>query len=171
MIDQAVEQAINQQINNELHAWYHYMQMSAYFEDLHLAGFARFFRNQSAEEQAHAQRLFQYLLDRDGNVDLKPIPAPRTDYSSVENVFEAAVGFEKDNTRSIHELYELAKDKNDYATIAALQWFLDEQVEEEKVMTEALGLVRFAGDDKSALLALNAQFGATPAQTGGTEGA
>lgn len=159
MINKEVEAAINQQVNNELNAWYSYLAMAAYLESRHLAGFAKFMKNQSDEEQAHAQRLFRYLMDRDGDIDLQPIQSPATDYDSVEAVFKAAVGYEQANTASIHELYDLAKKKNDYGTIAHLQWFLDEQVEEEKLMTEALGLIRFAGDDKSALLTLNSQFG------------
>jgi ferritin len=107
------------------------------------------------------------VLDRGAQVELQSITPPRTEYDSLVEVFSRAVEQEKENTRAIYELYELAKDVNDYSTVAALQWFLDEQVEEEKVMTEAMGLVKFAGDDKSALLALNQQFGAqaaTPAE-------
>jgi ferritin len=100
-----------------------------------------------------------YLLDRDGTMTLQPISAPLAEFSTLLSLFEIAVEQEKSNTGSIYELYELAKQVNDYSTVAALQWFLDEQVEEEKVMTEALGLMKFAGDDKSALLTLNNQFG------------
>jgi ferritin len=159
MLDSSIEKALNQQINNELKAWYTYLAMSAYFDGLHLGGFASFMENQAREEQTHAHRLFRYLLDRSGNIDLQPIASPRDTYKSVQGVFEKAVESEQANTKAIHELYEVARAKNDYATIAALQWFLDEQVEEEKLMTQSLGLVRFAGDDKSALLALNGQFG------------
>ena len=74
-------------------------------------------------------------------------------------MFERSVEQEKENTRAIYVLYEQAKEVSDYATVAHLQWFLDEQVEEERTMTEATGLLRFAGDDKSALLALNRDFG------------
>jgi ferritin len=159
MLDPSIEKALNQQINNELKAWYTYLAMSAYFDGLHLGGFAGFMENQAREEQAHAHRLFRYVLDRGARVELQTIAPPRDDYNSVLGVFDKAVESERHNTEAIHELYELARGKNDYATIAALQWFLDEQVEEEKLMTEARGLVRFAGDDKSALLALNGQFG------------
>ena len=114
---------------------------------------------QHQEEQSHAQRIFRYLLDRGGKADLQAIQPLNDSFTSVADVFHKAFESERANSKAIHELYELARNCNDYATIAALQWFLDEQVEEEKLMSEAVGLLEFAGDDKSALLALNAQFG------------
>jgi len=161
-----IEQALNQQINNELAAWYNYLAMSAFCNELHLSGFATFMDSQSREEQTHAHRLIQYVLDRDGKVDLKPISSPPQKFGSIKEMFAAAVKQEKANTKAIYELYDVAKEVNDYATTSALKWFLDEQVEEEKVMTDALGLIEFAGDDKSALLTLNNQFGSVkPEQT------
>ena len=159
MLDPSIEQALNQQINNELRAWYIYLGMAAYFESRNLNGFAKFMERQAREEQAHAHRIFRYVLDRGGQVELQTIRPPEHEYTSIAEVFGAAVESEKENTRAIYELYSLAREKNEYATIAALQWFLDEQVEEEKVMSEAHGLLKFAGDDRSALLALNKQFG------------
>jgi len=164
MLEPKLEKALNQQINKELEAWYTYMAMAAYFDGLHLAGFSAFMDKQSTEEQAHAHRLIRYVLDRGGNIDLQAIPSPPLEYSSIRDAFNASFETEKANTRAFYHLYELAKDVNDYSTVAALQWFLDEQVEEEKVMSEALGLVDFAGDDKSALLALNQQFGGRKAE-------
>jgi ferritin len=161
MLEPKIEQALNQQINNELAAWYNYLAMSAYCNELHLGGFASFMDSQSREEQAHAHRLFQYVLDRGANVELRPISPPKQSFRSIRDMFKSAVDQEIANTKAIYEVYELAKSVNDYATIAALQWFLDEQVEEEKVMKDALGLVEFAGEDKSALLTLNTQFGNT----------
>jgi len=159
MIDPKLEKALNQQINKELHAWYSYLSMAAYCDTQHLTGFASFMENQSREEQAHAHRLIRYVLDRGGRVDLQAITPPQAEYGSLLEMFSQSVEQERGNTRAIYELYELAKELNDYATVAALQWFLDEQVEEEKLMGDALGLLQFAGEDKSALLALNQQFG------------
>lgn len=159
MLDPKLESALNQHINRELAAWYSYLAMSAYFDGLHLSGFASFMDAQAREEQTHAHRLFRYVLDRGGNVELPVIASPSQNYGSVREAFAAALENERSNTRAIYELYETAKDVNDYATVAALQWFLDEQVEEEKTMDEILGLVEFAGDDKSALLTLNREVG------------
>jgi ferritin len=168
MIDPKLEKALNDQINLELHAWYSYLAMAAFCRTRNLSGFAAFMDGHAREEQAHAHRLMNYLLDRGGRVNLQAISAPDAEFSSLLEIFVKSVDQEKGNTRAIYELYDLARSVNDYSTVAALQWFLDEQVEEEKVMTEALGLMRFAGDDKGALLALNQQFGrqAAPAPEG-----
>jgi ferritin len=133
--------------------------MAAYCKGRNLNGFGAFMENHAVEEQAHATRLLNYLLDRGGRVNLQAISAPKGEFDSLLDIFGKAMDQEKKNTRAIYELYDLAKGINDYSTVAALQWFLDEQVEEEKVMTEALGLLQFAGDDKGALLTLNQQFG------------
>ena len=154
-----LEKAINQQINKELQAWYTYLSMAAYCDTLHLTGFAAFMERQSREEQAHAHRLLRYMLDRGGRVDLQPLVAPPATFPSLLDIFQRSMEQERANTQAIYELYDLAKEVNDYATIAALQWFLDEQVEEEKSMSDAVGLLQFAGDDKGALLALNNQYG------------
>ena len=159
MLDAELEKALSQQINNELKAWYNYLALAAYFDGLHLNGFAAFMDRQSREEQEHAHRLFRYVLDRGGKAELQAISPPQAEFGSILEAFSTALEQERANTSAIYGLYELAKDKNDYATVAALQWFLDEQVEEEKVMDEALGLVKFAGDDRSALLALNTRYG------------
>jgi ferritin len=159
MLDARLEKALNQQINNELHAWYTYLSMAAYVDTLHLTGFAGFMEAQSREEQTHAHRLIRYVLDRGGRVELASISPPKAQYDSLLDMFRKSVAQERDNTQAIYKLYELAREVNDYATVAALQFFLDEQVEEEKLMGDALGLLQFVGDDKSALLALNDRFG------------
>jgi len=159
MIDPKLARALNDQVNKELHAWYSYLSMAAYCKTLNLNGFATFMDGHAREEQAHAHRLMNYVLDRGGKFELQSISPPGDEFASLLEMFGRAVEQEKANTQAIYELYELAKNVNDYSTVAALQWFLDEQVEEEKVMTEALGLMQFAGDDKSALLSLNQQFG------------
>jgi ferritin len=159
MIDAKLEKALNDQINMELNAWYSYLSMAAYCKGRNLNGFGAFMEGHAVEEQAHAHRLMNYVLDRGGRVNLQAISAPEAKFDSLLDIFNKAVDQEKKNTRAIYELYDLAKGINDLSTVAALGWFLDEQVEEEKVMTEALGLMQFAGDDKGALLQLNQQFG------------
>lgn len=159
MLDAALVRALNQQIHKELEAWYTYLAMAAWCDAQHFTGYAAFMEAQSREEQAHAHRLIRYVLDRGADLALQAIAPPAREYGSLLELFNKSMEQERANTRAIYELYELAKEKNDYATVAALQWFLDEQVEEEKVMDEALGLLRFAGDDRSAILALNDRYG------------
>lgn len=167
MLDARLEKALSLQINNELQAWYTYLSMAAYCDALHFTGFAAFMEAQSREEQTHAHRLIRYVLDRGGRVDLAAISPPKSEFGTLLDLFRQSMAQERENTLAIYKLYEIAREANDYATIAALQWFLDEQVEEEKSMGEALGLLQFAGDDKSALLALNQQFGTRRVERGG----
>jgi ferritin len=159
MINADLQKAINQQIKQEITAAYNYLGMSAYFEDENLSGFAQWCLVQYQEELEHALRLFHYLIDREGKIKLEPIEAPRSDYKSPVDVFKTALAMEQKNTQSIDELYKRASALSDHATISHLQWFVDEQVEEEKSVSEALALVERAGSDASALFYLNDKFG------------
>ena len=160
MINSDVQEAINQQINQELSAAYSYLGMSAYFEHEELSGFASWCFAQYKEELEHAHRLFDYLLSRDGGkIELTPIAAPKSDYQSTLQVFETALQQEQKNTESINSLYRIAAAANDNATVSHLQWFIDEQVEEEKTASENLALVKLAGSDPHAILYLNDRYG------------
>ncbi len=155
MLNSRIEVAINKQINLEFSASYTYLGMALYMDAEHLSGFASWMVAQSDEERTHARRLLRYMLDRNGNVDLDSIPRPKVDYSSIKEVFEASLEQEKNNTQSINALYALASELDDYATQAHLKWFLDEQVEEEKSITDILGRLELAGGDKTAILILD----------------
>ena len=157
-MDKTIEAAINKQINHELTASYAYFAMSAYFSSISLDGFAEFMMRQREEELAHAKRLYDYMMDRGGTGAFPAIAEARTAYDGVQDVFEAALQLEKNNTKAINELYSIAAQALDYATLSALQWFLDEQVEEEKSMSDLLDMVKFAGTDKSAILVMNQQL-------------
>ena len=160
MIKPEIQEAINQQIKQELAAAYSYLGMAAYFEHENLVGFAHWCMIQYQEELQHAMRLFHYLLDRDGRVVLESIEAPKCDYQSPLEVLQTALAQEEANTRSIDVLYERASALNDHATISHLQWFVDEQVEEEKTVGEVLSLVERADSEANAILYLNDKLGA-----------
>jgi len=159
MLNTQIEQALNKQINHEMNAAYNYMAMAAYFEQMNLNGFSSWMIHQREEELEHAMRLYHFVLDRGGEVDLESVEKPKKDFQSVRKVFERSLELEKINTESIHQLHKLAVEHDDYATQSHLQWFIDEQVEEEKIMNEVLGLLDLAGENRSALLALNHQLG------------
>ena len=159
MIKPEIEQAINDQINQEFTAAYVYLGMAAYFDSRDLPGFAHWCVMQYEEENQHAMRLFNYLLDRGGDVKLNAIPKPAATYENAAAVFKQALRQEEENTHSINELYELASAAKDHATLSHLQWFLDEQVEEEKNVGEVLAQVRMAGSDPSAILYLDDKLG------------
>ncbi len=160
MISEDLEKAINDQINLEFTASYHYLGMAAHFETKNLDGFASWMQVQHDEEIQHGMRLYRYLLDRGGKIALESIEKPAATFSSIISVFETALEMEQSNTRAINELYELATRLNDHATKSHLQWFIDEQVEEEKSIEDILGLLNLSDGDTSALLLLNDKLGA-----------
>ena len=159
MLDPKIEQALNKQINQEMAAAYNYFAMVAWLERHNLTGFSSWMQRQRSEELEHAQRLFNYVLDRGGKVDLSAVEKPQADFKGVADLFDTAFAMEQENTRCIHELYALARSMDDYATQSHLQWFLDEQVEEEKVFGDVQGLLELAGEDKSALLQIDDRLG------------
>jgi len=166
MMEPEIEKAVSAQINLEFAASYSYLAMGIYMEAKHLSGFASWMVQQSNEEQSHAWRLLRYMSYRDACVTLEAIPKPQVDYKSIHEVFSLSLEQEKSNTNSINELYALARDLKDYATQAHLQWFLDEQVEEEKTICDILGRLELAGDDKTALLLLDDHMGKRPSEGG-----
>jgi len=159
MIHPELADAINAQIAQELTASYNYLGMSTYFDEQSLDGFASWMLNQHAEEQEHAMKLLTYLQDRGGRVSLAEIPSPRVTFSTPLEVFKISLEMECENTRSINELYELALKLNDHATKSHLQWFLDEQVEEEKSMEDVIALLERIGEDTAGLLYLDDKLG------------
>ena len=159
VIDPKIEDAINGQINQELTAAYSYLAIAAHFEKTNLSGFANWMHQQRLEELDHAMKLFNYLIDRGGEIKLQAVENPHKDFGGPLDVFKLALGMEQNNTKSINELYRLATDLNDYATQSHLKWFIDEQVEEEKSMEDVIAMLELAGDDRSALLVLNQQMG------------
>ncbi|MEZ7957021.1 MAG: ferritin [Rubritalea sp.] len=159
MIKEQLINAINAQICQELTASYSYLGMSTYFDELSLDGFSGWMQNQHSEEHEHAMKLLNYLQDRGGRVQLASIPSPQIEFSSILEVFEISLQMEIENTSSINKLYELATEQNDHATKSHLQWFLDEQVEEEKSMEDIIANLKLIGDDKAGLLYLNDKLG------------
>lgn len=159
-MNEFVVEAINRQINSELSASYSYLAMSAWCERQKFTGAARWLRLQSQEEYMHAMRLFDFVLARDAAVDLKPIEQPRQSFASLADVFERALQQEQEVSRQIDSLYETAFREKAFAAVAELQWFLTEQVEEEKVGREIVAKFKLIGDDTASLLDLDRELGA-----------
>jgi len=158
-----VLEAINRQINSELSASYAYLAMSAYCECQKFTGAARWLRLQSQEEHMHAMKLFDFVLARDRSVDLLAIDRPKTDFRSVAEVFERALEQEQEVSRQIDTLYETAFNEKAFAAVAELQWFLTEQVEEEKTAREIVAKFKMVGNDAASLLDLDRELGARSA--------
>jgi len=151
---------LNEQINLELSASYSYLAMAAWFEDTPYAGFASWMHMQSAEERAHAMKFFQFLVDRGSKVELQSISAPRIDYSSPLEIFETSLAQEREVTAAIHGLYDCALEKRDHESKNLLNWFLDEQVEEEKNAQDIIDRLKLVGEDPVGLLQIDQEAGA-----------
>lgn len=159
MLEPKIESALNEQLNIEQSSAHAYLAMAAWFEQRNMAGFARFMRAQFDEETQHALKIFDYIVQRGGEIRLASIAAPTPNFGSPKTVFEAALHYEKENTKSINALFGLAGEHNDYATQTMLQWFITEQVEEEEWAEEAIGLLDVAGNDQTAILMLDDRYG------------
>ena len=138
--------------------------MSAYLETIHLSGSARWMRLQSQEEASHAMKFFDYVLEREGRVVLHAIEQPPQKFKSMLDVFQQALEHERKVTGIIHRLYDLAAKERDYATQVMLQWFITEQVEEEKNAGEVVDQIKMIGDQPAALFFLDKQLGAREAE-------
>lgn len=159
MISKKMQQALNDQINAELYSEYLYLAMSAYCETINLPGFANWMMQQSNEERSHAMRLYNFVFDRDGQVLLETIDKPPSEYKSIMDMFENVLKHEQHVTKLIHDLYELAVKENDYAAQVELQWFITEQVEEEKTAKDIIQQLKWVGDKSTALFMLDQQLG------------
>lgn len=155
MIGKPMQDAMNEQINKELFSSYLYLSMAAYFEDKNLAGFAHWMRTQADEEREHAMKFYDFILERGGRVMLKGIDAPRTEWSSSLEIAEEVAAHEAKVTASIYELYEIAMQEKDYPAQVMLQWFISEQVEEEKNAAELVANLRLIEDRGTAVLMLD----------------
>jgi ferritin len=159
MLGKAVQDAMNEQIKNELYSAYQYLSMAAYCESVNLPGFAHWMRAQSREEMEHAMKFYDFILDRSGRVVLQAIDQPVVEFGSPLEVFEQVLEHEQKVTAMINELYGLAVRENDYASQTFLQWFVTEQVEEEKNAGDVVETLKMVGDTSEALFLLDRELG------------
>ncbi|NOY29797.1 MAG: ferritin [Planctomycetes bacterium] len=158
MLSQVMQGAINEQINNELLSSYTYLSMAVWCEHKQFIGCAHWMRLQSEEERIHAMRLVDFLLARNGKVVLQPIAQPEIDFESVVQVFDKALAQEQIVTQQIDGLYELAFNEKAFAALVELEWFITEQVEEEKTAREIVHKFHMVEDDSAALLDLDREL-------------
>ena len=153
-ISDKLHEAINKHINAELYSAYLYLSMSAYCDGISLPGFAHWLR-----AQHHAFKLFDFLNDRGGRVELQAITKPPGAFDSPLDVMEQTLAHEQEVTSLIHRLYELAVEESDYPAQILLQWFISEQVEEEKNVSEVVQHLSLVGDDGAGVLMVDARLG------------
>jgi ferritin len=158
MINKTMQDAMNEQIQAELHSSYIYLSMAAYYESINLPGFAHWMRLQSQEELEHALKFFDHINERGGRVELLPIDAPPVEFDSPLAAFRMAYGHEQKVTALIHNLFKLATEQNDYPALSMLQWFVDEQVEEEQSALAVVEQLEMIGDHKMGLFVVDREL-------------
>jgi ferritin len=154
-----MEQALNQQANAEFFSSYLYLSMSAYFLSVNLNGFAHWMRIQAQEELVHAMKIVDFVNERDGRIVLKRIEGPATDWASPLAAFEEAYKHEQKMTRLINELTSLAIEEKDHASNVFLQWFVNEQVEEEANTSTVVKTLKLIGNATDSLFMYDRELG------------
>jgi ferritin len=151
MISNKMAAKINEQMKNELYSGHYYLSMAAYCASLDLQGFANFFVVQEQEERFHAMKFFHYLNEQNQDVKLTGLDQPKTEFKSLEEVFDLAWKHEQHVTSLINGLMDLAIQEKDYATQQLLQWYVGEQVEEEAGMQGLLKKIQKMGEKSSGI--------------------
>ncbi|OHB59562.1 MAG: ferritin [Planctomycetes bacterium RBG_13_44_8b] len=159
MVTKKVEKSLNDQINAELYSAYMYLSMSAYFEAENLPGFAQWMKVQWQEEIKHAMKIYDYVIERGGRITLKAIDEPPSRWKSPLDAFQATYKHEQVVTGRINDLVNLAVAEKDHATNAFLQWFVTEQVEEEKSADEIVQKLKLISDAPGGLYMLDKELG------------
>ena len=154
-----VVKAVNDQIQAEMSSAYTYLAMSAYFEDDIYPGAAAWLRTQWEEEQVHAFKFYTHLLERGEKVELQAIPKPKADWGTPLEAFEEVLKHEQYITQRIDDLYALAVDERDYPLQSLLQWFIDEQVEEEDNARSIIDRLKLAGNAGPGMLLVDQELG------------
>lgn len=160
MISKNMENSLNQQLNRELFSSYLYLSMATYFENINLVGMSKWMRLQAEEEHIHSMKLFDFIHKIGGRVVLEQIDKPQLDWESPKKAFQEALGHEEFITKHINELTDLAIEERDHSTRTFLQWYVDEQVEEEAVAKEIVQKFNLIDDSKSGLYMLDQELGA-----------
>lgn len=151
-LSKQMQDALNAQIREELYSSYLYLAMASYCQSLNLGGFAHWMRVQSQEELAHGLKFFDYIEDRGGRVLLQAIDQPAAEFAGPVDVFQKTLAHEQHITGRIHALFGQALEEKDFASTGFLQWFVDEQVEEEKNATDILNWLKMTGDKGQGLI-------------------
>ena len=172
MISKKIEKALNKQINAELYSAYLYLSMVAYFESVNLPGFANWMKVQTQEELMHAMKIYDFVNERGGRVVLKAIEAPPTEWDSPLDAFEATYKHEQKVTGLINNLVNLAIEEKDHATSSFLQWFVNEQVEEESSVDKVAQKLKMVEKSPGGVFMIDSELGQrvfTPPTTKGEQ--
>ena len=158
MLSKKLLKALNDQINLELYSWYLYLSMSSWFKDQNLPGMSNWMMMQAKEEMEHARKIWGYIFDRRQTPVFEQIDKPKLSWKSPIDAFKDAFKHEQAVTKSIHKLYELAQKEKDHAAVSFIQWFVDEQVEEEATVDEIITRINNYGDFKGGIFLLDGEL-------------
>ena len=157
-LSEKMQQALNGQINAEMYSSHLYLAMSAYFESLDLPGFANWMRIQAQEETLHVDKLFSFIVERGGRVQLEAIDKPPAEWQSPLDAFTASFQHEQQITILINNLVGVAEDEKDRASESFLRWFVDEQVEEESSVDSVVKMLRMSEGQAAAMFMLDREL-------------
>jgi ferritin len=158
MISAKMEKLLNEQVVKEFYSAYLYLSIEAYFTSQNLNGFANWFRIQAQEERDHAMMFFSYINRVGGKVSLGQIDAPKVEFSSIEEALKDTLEHEQFVTKSIYNIVNLAIEEKDHKSNSFLQWFVNEQVEEEENADNNLKKIKLVGNDGKGILMLDAEM-------------
>lgn len=158
MLSKRMEEMLNDQINYEFFSSYLYLSMSAYLSDLNMNGYAHWFHVQAQEEKDHAMILYNYVVSAGGRVILSAIDAPKTDFDGIREVLEETLDHEREITNRIYNIVEEANKERDYKTVKALEWFINEQVEEEENAVDNIAKYNMLAEDPKGLYMLDKEM-------------
>ena len=159
-----IEAALNKQINEELQSAYNYLAMSAAADSQGLPGFSNWFKMQYQEELAHADKFFNFVLERDGTIELQTISQPKIEDASPLGLFNNALAHELHISKCIFELKDLAKAESDHATDVFLEWFVTEQVEEEANARAVIDQLQLIDGSKNGLFLIDRELAGRKAE-------
>lgn len=160
MLSKSMEAALNQQIELEAYASFLYLSMASWCERQALEGCAKFMHRQSAEERDHMLRLFHYLNEMDGHAIAPPVQQPPQEFDSIQKLFNQVYAHEQKVTKAINELVALSYEERDHSTLNFLQWYVEEQREEETLMRTILDRIKIIGDGPQSLYYIDKEVAA-----------
>ena len=159
MISDTINRIINEQINKEFYSGYLYLSMSAYLRELGLFGFASWTKLQAKEEVGHGLKLFDYLIERNSFVTLKQIKTPEFEFNGILSIFNTIYEHEKCITSSVMQIAKAAEEECDRTTLSFIDWFINEQIEEEQNVKDIIKRLELFGDDKTSLYLMDKELG------------
>ena len=163
MISGEMQQSLFKQLNDEFSSAYLYLAMSAYCNHIDFNGAANWLKQQYEEEQMHATRIYNYLIDQGANVVLQAIPQPPNEFGTILEVFQASLSHEQKMTERLNNISDQALKEKDHATYNLLQWFVNEQEEEEATVSEIISKLKLVKDDGYGLLMIDNELGSRTA--------